>query len=71
VIIISIDFPALFFKNLISFKINTQDSLPSLFNITNDEIETVIRSESNEHISKKYLKRASVDYIIKYYYNCH
>jgi hypothetical protein len=38
---------------------NTQDSLPSLFSITNDEIETVVPSESNEHISKKISKKSS------------
>jgi hypothetical protein len=32
---------------------NTQDSLLSLFSITNDEIEKVIPSEFNDHISKK------------------
>jgi hypothetical protein len=38
---------------------NTQESLPSLFSITNNEIETVILSESNEHISKKISKKSS------------
>jgi hypothetical protein len=38
---------------------NTQDSLPSLFSITNDVIERVIPSESNEHISKKISKKSS------------
>jgi hypothetical protein len=40
-------------------QINISDSLPSLFSITNDEIETVIPSESNEHISKKISKKSS------------
>jgi hypothetical protein len=38
---------------------NTQDFLPSLFSITNDETETIIPSESKEYISKKISKKSS------------
>jgi hypothetical protein len=38
---------------------NTQDSLLSLFSITNDETETIIPSESKEHISKNISKKSS------------
>jgi hypothetical protein len=31
--------------------VKASESLPSLFSITNDEIETIIPSESNEHIA--------------------
>jgi hypothetical protein len=35
------------------------DSLPSLFSITNDEVETIIPSESNEHIAPYKISKQS------------
>jgi hypothetical protein len=42
--------------------VKASDSLPSLFSITNDEAETIIPSESNEHISShKISKQLNVE----------
>jgi hypothetical protein len=39
--------------------VKASDSLPSLFSITNDEIETIIPSESNEHIASHKISKQS------------
>jgi uncharacterized protein YqhQ len=39
--------------------VKVSDSLPSVFSITNDETETIIPSESNEHISSHKISKQS------------